>query len=107
MVVLDLTLTFWCLAFLSLLLFGMRNIIRALFEQTKLVQAELSNMSSRVQENLSGVDVIKVYMLQNREISDYIKLNVTFYEENVKLARIRAMLNVMIVLIVNVGTLVM
>ncbi|RVU40702.1 ABC transporter ATP-binding protein [Lujinxingia sediminis] len=106
MVALDLGLTLWCLAPLPLLLLGMRSIIRALFEQTKRVQAELSNISSRVQENLSGVDVIKAYTLQGREIADYTGLNTTFYEENVKLARIRAMLNAMIVLIANVGTLV-
>ncbi|RAL23816.1 ABC transporter ATP-binding protein [Lujinxingia litoralis] len=106
MVALDLSLTLWCLAPLPLLLFGMRSVIHALFTQTKVVQAELSNMSSRVQENLSGVDVIKAYTLQDREIAEYRALNANFYEQNVGLARIRAMLNAMIVLIANVGTLV-
>lgn len=89
-----------------LLFFGVRHVIRALFDQTKVVQSRLSDLSTKVQENLSGIDVIKSYVLEEREKKTYAVGNETFYVENVKLAKIRAMLNALIVLIASTGTLV-
>jgi ATP-binding cassette, subfamily B, multidrug efflux pump len=106
MAAIDLTLTLLCLAPYPVLLYGVRNVIRALFEQTKIVQAELSNLSSRVQENLTGVDVIKSYVLQDREIATFRQANNSFFRENVVLARVRATLQAAIALIASAGTLV-
>ena len=102
----DLTLTLLCLAPYPILLLGVRNVIHALFNQTKIVQKELSNLSTRVQQNLTGMDVIKSYVLQDREINDYQRANDTFFQENMTLAKIRALLQAVIVLIASAGTLV-
>ncbi len=102
----DLTLTLMCLAPYPVLLFGVRNVIRALFNQTKIVQKELSNLSSRVQENLTGVDVIKSYVLQDREIRTFGDANGEFLNQNITLAKIRATLQAAIALIASAGTLV-
>lgn len=106
MAAIDLSLTIMCLAPYPILLLGVRNVIHALFRQTKIVQAELSNLSTKIQENLSGVDVIKSYVLQDREIEAYGKANEVFYKENISLAKIRALLQAVIVLIASTGTLV-
>lgn len=103
---LDWSLTLLCLAPYPFLLLAVRKVIHALFDQTKVVQRELSNLSTRVQENLSGVDVIKSYVLQGREIGEYQKANTIFFNENMTLAKIRALLQAVIVLIASSGTLV-
>ncbi len=102
----DLYLTLVCLAPYPFLLLAIRKVIRALFLQTKVVQSRLSDLSTRVQENLSGIDVIKSYVLEEREIETYGESNDIFFEENVKLAKIRAMLHALIILIASTGTLI-
>ncbi len=102
----DLFLTVVCLAPYPFLLLGVRRVIYALFLQTKVVQARLSDLSTHVQENLSGIDVIKSYVLEERETEAYGEANETYFEENLKLAKIRAMLNALIVLIASSGTLI-
>lgn len=102
----DLWLTLICLAPYPILLLGIRKVIYALFLQTKVVQARLSDLSTRVQENLSGIDVIKSYVLEDRESATYGEANDTFFQESVKLAKIRAALHGLIVLIASTGTLV-
>ncbi len=102
----DLFLTFLCLAPYPFLLLGVRRVIYALFLQTKVVQSRLSDLSTHVQENLSGIDVIKSYVLEDREIDQFGEANETYFEENLKLAKIRALLNALIVLIASSGTLI-
>ncbi len=102
----DLWLTLICLAPYPFLLLGIRRVIHALFLQTKVVQGRLSDLSTRVQENLSGIDVIKSYVLEKREIDTYGEANDVFFDESVKLAKIRAMLQALIILIASTGTLV-
>ena len=102
----DWALTLLCLAPYPILLYGVRNVIIALFTQTKVVQRELSNLSTQVQQNLSGIDVIKSYVLQDREIKAYQDRNDIFFTENMVLAKVRALLQALIVLIASSGTLV-
>ncbi|MBA2665225.1 MAG: ABC transporter ATP-binding protein [Bradymonadaceae bacterium] len=106
MVALDWALTLWCLASYPLLLLGVRYVIRALFNQTKVVQAQLSAMSTRVQENLAGVNVVKSYVLEGREIAGFARANEDYYHKNMVLARIRGMLDSLVVMMATVGTLV-
>lgn len=101
---LDWTLTLWCLAPYPFLLFALRGVLRALFNQTKIVQAQLSTLSTRVQENLAGVGVIKSYGLENYEKEKYSENNEDFLAKNLKLARIRALFMALMVLIASTGT---
>ena len=67
MVAIDPSLTFWCLIPYPFMLMTLFGIIRALFVQTKEVQAQLSGLSTKVQENLSGMTLIKTFNLQDAE----------------------------------------
>lgn len=102
----DLFLTILCILPYPILLFFVRRVILAFFHQTKVVQKELSNLSTQVQQNLSGIDVIKSYVLQSHEIANYQTRNQVFFEENVVLAKIRAQMQAFIVLIASSGTMV-
>ncbi|MFB6371990.1 MAG: ABC transporter transmembrane domain-containing protein, partial [Bradymonadaceae bacterium] len=66
----DWTLTLICLAPYPCLLAAILWIGQVLFHKEKVVQAQLSDISSKVQENLGGISVVKSYTMEQREISD-------------------------------------
>lgn len=106
MVVLDLELTIWCMATYPVLLIAVRFVTQALFNQTKIVQSQMASMSTRVQENLAGVNVVKSYALENREIAEFARENESFYKENMTLSLARGGLDALVVMMATVGTLV-
>jgi ATP-binding cassette subfamily B protein len=59
--------------------------IHARFER---IQRMFSDISSRVQENISGVRVIRAYVQEEAELRQFEKLNKDYIAENLKLARI-------------------
>jgi ATP-binding cassette subfamily B protein len=71
---------------LVVIVFG--RTIHARFEQ---IQSKFSDISSRVQENLAGVRVIRAYVQEQAEIDKFEKLNQEFIGENIKLARASGM----------------
>lgn len=105
MLALDVTLTLLSLAPYPIILLGVRSLIRAMFEQTKVVQAHLSTISSTVQENLTGVSVVKAYSLQEREQRRFLALNEEFVDKNMRLALFRGGLFSSMSLMAGVGTL--
>lgn len=106
MVGLSWELTLWCLAPFPPLLLVVRQIVRSLFDQTKVVQAQLSDLSSKVQENLTGVAVVKAYGLHDREIDEYGQMNESFLSKNMRLVTLRGGLQSTMTLISGIGTLI-
>ena len=106
MLALNVTLTVWSLLAFPVLLVFVRLIVQALFKQTKIVQAQLSTISSRVQENLAGKTVVKTYGIENRESQRFLELNEDYLKKNLKLATIRGGLSANITLIPGAGALV-
>ncbi len=91
MVKTDLRLTLMALApapFVSLavILFGRQ--IHKRFEE---IQRMFSDISSRVQENLSGVRVVRAYAQEKAEVEEFEKLNVEYIRSNIGLARIQGL----------------
>ncbi|HSB16044.1 MAG TPA: ABC transporter ATP-binding protein [Bryobacteraceae bacterium] len=68
---------------LAVVYFGRK--IHARFER---IQRMFSDISSRVQENISGVRVIRAYVQEEAELRQFEKLNKEYIAENLKLARI-------------------
>lgn len=60
---------------------------RYIHRQFKKIQAIFSDISSRVQENLSGVRVIRAYVQEEAEKQLFDKLNRDYLAQNLKLAR--------------------
>ena len=95
MIALDPVLTLASLMPFPFLVLGLRFVIQAIFKQTKLVQAQLSTLSNRVQENLSGIAVVKTFNLEEMETERFGQESRVYFDHGIKLALIR---NAMIVL---------
>jgi len=70
----------------AVILFGRR--IHTRFEH---IQRMFSDISSRVQENLAGVRVVRAYAQENAEVVEFERLNRGYVRENIGLARIQGM----------------
>ncbi len=71
---------------IAVILFGRR--IHARFEH---IQRMFSDISSKVQENLAGVRVIRAYAQEKAEVDHFERLNQDYIRENIGLARIQGM----------------
>jgi ATP-binding cassette subfamily B multidrug efflux pump len=71
---------------LAVIVFGRR--IHTRFEH---IQRMFSDISSRVQENLSGVRVIRAYAQETAEVRQFEVLNQDYIRENIGLARIQGL----------------
>jgi ATP-binding cassette subfamily B protein len=97
-------LTLVCLIPYPIILYFLLMIMRALFNQTKIVQTQLSDISSKVQENLGGVSVVKCYAIEEREKESFGVMNEDFYAKSMKLATIRGGMQSLMTLVAGVGT---
>jgi ATP-binding cassette, subfamily B, multidrug efflux pump len=70
----------------AVIVFGRR--IHARFER---IQKMFADISSRVQENLSAVRVIRAYVQEESELRQFRELNEGYIRENIKLARLSGM----------------
>ncbi len=87
----DLSLTLISLApapFVSAAVIFFGRKIHSRFEQ---IQRMFSDISSRVQENLSGVRVVRAYAQEQAEVAQFESLNQDYIRENIGLARIQGM----------------
>ena len=71
---------------IAVIVFGRR--IHARFEH---IQKMFSDISSRVQENLAGVRVVRAYAQEEAEIEEFERLNRDYVRENIGLARIQGL----------------
>ena len=69
---------------LAVIFFGQK--IHRRFEE---IQKMFSDISSRVQENLSGVRVVRAYAQERAEVAQFELLNVDYIKSNIDLARIQ------------------
>jgi ATP-binding cassette subfamily B protein len=71
---------------LAVAFFGHRIHLR--FER---IQALFSDISSRVQENIAGVRVVRAYVQEEPELNRFEELNQGYVEQNIRLARLSGM----------------
>jgi len=69
---------------LAVIFFGQR--IHKRFQH---IQSMFSDISSRVQENLAGVRVVRAYAQEKAEVAQFEQLNIGYVRENVGLARLQ------------------
>ncbi|HWB86578.1 MAG TPA: ABC transporter ATP-binding protein [Bryobacteraceae bacterium] len=63
---------------------------RAIHERFEHIQAMFSDISSRVQENLSGVRMIRAFVQERAEVRRFEELNQEYIGQNLKLVRIQS-----------------
>src|SRR5581483_8541717 len=66
---------------------------RRIHDRFEKIQAMFSDISSRVQENLSGVRVVRAYAQERAEIRKFEVLNLEYIDQNIRLARLSALFN--------------
>jgi ATP-binding cassette subfamily B protein len=103
---LDWRLTLASLAPYPLVFVAVKRASRQLMERTLKVQEGLAAMSSRVQENLSGIHVVQAYVREAAEIEAFARLNADFSAQNMELARVRGMIMPVMRAVSTLGTLV-
>lgn len=82
---------------LAVVLFGRR--IHTRFEH---IQKMFSDISSKVQENLAGVRVIRAYAQEKAEVDQFESLNRDYIRENIGLARIQGMFMPLLQLLIGI-----
>ncbi len=106
MLSLDARLTLAALAVYPLALLGVKRISALLMERTLRVQEGLAELSARVQENLSGMHVVKAYAAEDRETRQFAAVNARFQEQSLRLARLRGVIGPVMNVVGGVGALV-
>src|SRR5262245_18765051 len=89
MLSIDARLTLAALAVYPAALAVVKRSSRMLVERTLRVQEGLAELSSRVQENLAGMHVVKAYAAEERERAAFAEVNERFQEQSLRLARVR------------------
>jgi ATP-binding cassette subfamily B protein len=64
---------------------------RRIHDRFEKIQAMFSDISSRVQENLSGVRMIRSFVQENAEMRRFEQLNHAYIEQNLKLVRLQGL----------------
>jgi ATP-binding cassette subfamily B protein len=105
MLTLDPWLTLLSLLPFPILLLVVKHTSRKLMEQTLHVQEGLAGLSSAVQENISGIHVIKAYDAEDVAVRRFARLNDDFTRHSVELARVRGRLMPLMKVAAGCGTL--
>lgn len=91
MVWVDWQLTLWALAPAPLISVAVMFFGQRIHHRSQRIQKLVSDISSRVQENLSGVRVVRAYVQEEAEVAHFETLNRGFVHENIQMARLSAM----------------
>jgi ATP-binding cassette subfamily B protein len=86
---------------IAVILFG-----RRIHDRFETIQKMFSDISSRVQENLSGVRVIRAYAQEVAEIRKFELLNQDYVGENIRLARLSALFMPLLQALIGFGFLI-
>jgi ATP-binding cassette subfamily B protein len=86
---------------LAVLVFG-----RKIHDRFEAIQEMFSDISSRVQENLSGVRVVRAYVQERSELAHFETLNQGYIGENLRLAKISGLFNPLLTALVGLSFLV-
>ncbi|MBI4515568.1 MAG: ABC transporter ATP-binding protein [Deltaproteobacteria bacterium] len=106
MLSLDATLTLMALLPYPLLLWLVKYYSRQLMEGTLHVQERLAEVSSAVQENLSGIHVVQSYVAEAAETAKFEQINRRFLADSIELAKVRGRMFPAMKVASSLGTLV-
>jgi len=106
MLSLDARLTLAALAVYPLAFLAVKRVSALLMERTLRVQEGLAELSTRVQETLSGMHVVKAYAAEERETRAFAALNERFQAQSLRLARMRGFIVPVMNVVGGVGSLV-
>jgi len=91
MIALSPKLTFFALLPAPLLSWSVYRIGQSMQKRTKSIQESYAGITNLVQENLSGIRIVKSYTRELFEISRFEKLNQQYYTKNLSLGKLQAL----------------
>ena len=106
MLVISRSLTLWAMAPYPLLVMLATRFNERVHVQSQAVQEQLSVMAAKVQENLSGMSVVRAYTLEPREMAAFGRLNAEYLDRSLALGRVQAQFAPLMGLVAGIGTLV-
>ena len=83
-------LTLCALSPTPVLVIAIKRFSQAVDDQSTAVQEQLGVLSAKVQENLTGMPVVRAYTMEGREIERFARLNAEYLARSVRLARTQA-----------------
>jgi hypothetical protein len=101
---LDVPLTLVALALFPLLYLGVNRLSKKVYARSLSVQERLAAISDRTQENLSGIQQVKIYAQEDQEIARFRELSDGFRKEQLSLARVRGAMVSLIGIFTGMGT---
>ncbi|HEX2228081.1 MAG TPA: ABC transporter ATP-binding protein [Candidatus Binatia bacterium] len=88
----DARMTLAALAPFPLLIFAARKFRGQIMKNSLEVQQQMSVLSSHVQENLSGMHVVKAYAQEKSQIDEFVSLNRDYQTKSMEMARLRGII---------------
>jgi ATP-binding cassette subfamily B protein len=102
MVSIDWRLTFWAILPAPIVSYVVIYFGRRIHDRFEAIQAMFSDISSRVQENLSGVRMVRAFVQEDAEVKKFERLNVEYINENLKLVRVQGLFQPMLECLIGV-----
>jgi ATP-binding cassette subfamily B protein len=88
------------------LMFAVNRASRRVYGRSLAVQEQLATISNHAQENISGIQQVKTYVQEEREIATFRELCAEFRRRNLSMAVLRGVMLSLIGIVTGVGTLV-
>jgi len=98
-------LTLYALAPYPVLILLAKRFNGLLHHQSQAVQNQLGVLSAKVQENLSGMAVVRAYTMEPQETAEFTRLNGEYLSRSLRLARTQGAFSPMMGMIAGIGTL--
>jgi len=106
MLSLNISLTLFTLIPLPLLSILVYKVGKLIHEKFTLIQEKFSELTTKAQENYSGIRVIKSYVREENEIKGFKKLSRDFLERNMDMIKIQALLFPLLLLITGLSVII-
>jgi ATP-binding cassette subfamily B protein len=106
MISLNLQLTLLALLPLPILSYGVYRVGKLIHEKYTKIQENFSELTTRAQENFSGIRVIKSYVRESHEIKKWHDLSKEFLKKNMNLVRIQALIMPILTIITGISIIV-
>jgi len=88
------------------LFLAVNRLSRRVYARSLAVQEQLGEISSRAQENISGIQQVKTYVQEEREIGAFRELCLEFRRRNLSMAVLRGAMLALIGVVTGLGTLI-
>ncbi len=106
MISLNFTLTIYALLPLPILSYGVYRVGKLIHEKYTKIQENFSQLTTRAQENFSGIRVIKSYVREANEIKRWNELSQEFLRKNMNLVRIQSLIMPILTIITGISIIV-